>query len=232
METLQNAIRTKGEEIFRLMEAEPPEIFDTGRWAGKLMGLAMADPDLKVRLFRFVDVLPTLADPEQVISHIREYFFDAGSPVPPLLKRLLRGIDSPLTAGIAAGLVRRNIAALARTFIAGGSPEEALPVLERLWRQGSAFTVDILGEAALSEKEAGEYHAAYLRLIRFLAGEMSGWPVHDPRSEETFPRLNISVKVSSLYSRIGPVNYDDSVARVRGEASPPFSCRPPDRGLH
>ncbi len=222
MDNVQDAIREKGLEIFRLMEAGPPEIFDTGRWAGRLMDLAMADPDLKVRLFRFVDVLPALTTPEEVIGHIREYFLDPGSPVHPLMRKLLRGIDSPLTAGIAAELVRRNITAFSHTFIAGESPERALQALEKLWRQGAAFTVDILGEAALSEKEAAGYHARYLELIGYLAGAMADWSPHDAERENTFPRLNISVKVSSLYSRIGPVNYDDSVARVRERLRPLF----------
>ena len=222
MDAQQDAIRKKGLEIFRLMEVGPPEVFDTGRWAGKLMSLAMADTDLKVRLFRFVDVLPTLTTPEQVVSHIREYFLDPDSPVPPLMKRLLRGVASPLTAGLAAGLVRKNIVAFSRTFIAGESPQEALRVLETLWSQGSAFTVDILGEAALSEEEAKGYHAGYIGLIDFLAGVMTGWAAHDAEREKTFPRLNISVKVSSLYSRIGPVNYDDSVARTRERLRPVF----------
>ena len=51
---------------------------------------------------------------------------------------------------------------------------------------------------------------------------MAGWPPHDPEREKTFPRLNISVKVSSLYSRIGPVNYEDSVAQVKERLRPIF----------
>ena len=51
---------------------------------------------------------------------------------------------------------------------------------------------------------------------------MAGWPPHDPGHEKIFPRLNISVKVSSLYSRIGPVNYDDSVARIKERLRPIF----------
>ena len=35
MNFLQDAIRDKGLEIFRLMEAGPPEIFDTHTWSGR-----------------------------------------------------------------------------------------------------------------------------------------------------------------------------------------------------
>lgn len=220
MQSMEDDIRTKGLEIFRLMEAAPPAVFDRKRWAGMLMNLAMADPDLKVRLFRFVDVLPALATPDEIAGHVREYFLEESAHVPPLLARLLAGVESGLTAGIAARLIRRNIVSVSRTFIAGETPEEALPALKRLWREGISFTVDILGEAALSEKEARGYLDLYLSLIGALARETAGWSPHDPERERTFPRLNVSVKVSSLYSRIGPLNYEDSVARLKERLRP------------
>jgi RHH-type proline utilization regulon transcriptional repressor/proline dehydrogenase/delta 1-pyrroline-5-carboxylate dehydrogenase len=220
MDRFQDEVMAKGLEIFRLMEKERPAVFDKRRWAGMLMNAAMTDPELKVRLFRFVDVLPTLNSTELVISHIREYFLDTGSPVPSLIRKLLAGIDSPLTAGIAAGLVKNNIVGFSRIFIAGETPAEAIERLRNLWQQGSAATVDILGEAALSEKEAKRYLDLYLGLISTLAGAMAGWPTHDSSREELFPRLNISVKISSLFSRIGPVNYVESVTQVKERLRP------------
>ncbi|MDE2118010.1 MAG: proline dehydrogenase family protein, partial [Betaproteobacteria bacterium] len=222
MGTVEDEIRAQGQDVFRLMETGLPAVFDRKRWGGMLMNLAMSDPELKVRLFRFVDVLPTLATPEQLVGHIREYFLDEGARIPALLKRLLAGVESGPTAGIAAGLVRRNIVSFSRAFIAGDTPAEALPVLEKLWREGNGMTVDILGEAALSEQEAQRYFDLYLELIATLAREMAGWPTHDLRREQRFPRLNVSVKVSSLFSRIGPVNYEESVAMVKERLRPMF----------
>ena len=66
----------KGLEIFRLMEAEPPAIFDKRRWVGELIDLVMQDPDLKVQLFRFIDVFPTLTTADMVAQHLKEYFPD------------------------------------------------------------------------------------------------------------------------------------------------------------
>src|SRR5512146_1412885 len=94
MATVEDEIRAQGEELFRLIEAGAPAVFDKKRWAGKLMNLAMSDPELKVRIFRFVDVLPTLATPEQIAGHLREYFLDEAPRFPPLLKRLLAGVGS------------------------------------------------------------------------------------------------------------------------------------------
>lgn len=220
MATVEDEIRAQGEELFRLMESGAPAVFDGKRWAGMLMNLAMSDPELKVRIFRFVDVLPALTTPEQLVGHLKEYFLDEASRFPPLLKRLLAGVESGRTAAIAAALVRRNIISFSRTFIAGETPAKALPVLEKLWRAGNGVTVDILGEAALSEQEAHGYFNLYLELIATLAREMASWPTHDVALEQHFPRLNVSVKVSSLFSRIGPVNHEESVAMVKDRLRP------------
>lgn len=215
-------IREQGQEIFRLMNTEPPTVFSRKGWNAILMNLAMSAPELKVQLFRFVDVLPTLATPEQLVSHIREYFLDEAPHVPPLLRGIVAGVESKATAGITAALVRRNIVSFSRNFIAGESAEAALPVLRELWREGSAMTLDVLGEAALSEREAVEYQGRYLDLIATLAREMKSWPAHDAAREQAFPRLNVSVKLSSLFSRVGPLNYDESVAMIKERLRPIF----------
>ena len=175
MGTVEDEIRAQGQEIFRLMDATPPAVFDRKRWGGMLMDFAMSDPDLKVRIFRFVDVLPALATLEEIVAHLREYFLDDAARVPPLFKKLLSGVQSNLTAAIAARLVRRNIISFSRIFIAGETAAEALPALKRLSQEGHGMTVDVLGEAALSEKEARQYLDLYLDLIATLAREMAAW---------------------------------------------------------
>ena len=217
---LERKIVAQGMEIFRLMEAETPSLFDRKWWSGQLMELAMADPELKVRLFRFIDVLPTLTDTHQLTGHIREYFGDAGVKLPGLVKTLLAGADSSLAGGIAANLLKKNIVSFARTFIVGETPRQALSTLCKLRDGGRTFTVDILGEAALSEAEALHYGRLYRDLVAELAGAMAGWPPHHQVHEARFPRLNVSVKLSSLYSRIGPVNHDDSVAVLKERLRP------------
>ena len=44
MATVEGDVRAQGENIFRLMEAGVPSVFDKKRWAGMLMNLAMSDP--------------------------------------------------------------------------------------------------------------------------------------------------------------------------------------------
>lgn len=216
----EERIAATGKEIFRLMAARKPSVFDRKWWSGQLMEIAMADPELKVRLFRFIDVLPTLTNQVQLAEHVREYFLAEGVHLPPLLKTLLAGVESSLTGGVAATLLKKNIVSFAHTFIAGETPREALPALRAIRDEGRSFTVDILGEAALSESEALRYGELYRLLLDELAQAHADWPSPDPAREAHFPALNVSVKLSSLFSRIGPVNTEESVAVLKERLRP------------
>ena len=217
-----NAVVEKGLEIFRLMESEPPAVFDKKFWAGKMMEAAMEQPELKVALFRFIDVLPTLTTTRQLSRHIKEYFLSDESQFSAVTRTLLSGATSGLTVGIASSLIRQNIASFSKNFIVGENPRDAIRTLRKIWKDGRTFTVDLLGEVAVSETEAEMYRDLYLSVVDALAMEMSSWPAQDPEREKHFPRLNISVKISSLYSRIGPLNYEDSVLQVKERLRPIF----------
>ena len=50
------------------------------------MDWAMADERLKVELFRFVDVFPTLRSAAEIDRHLREYFEQPGLQTPRVLR--------------------------------------------------------------------------------------------------------------------------------------------------
>jgi RHH-type proline utilization regulon transcriptional repressor/proline dehydrogenase/delta 1-pyrroline-5-carboxylate dehydrogenase len=208
-DSARDAVIAKGLEIFRRMGADTPALFDRGWWAGRMMERVMRDPSLKVPLFRFVDVLPALDDRRRIAEHAREYFAEGTSPLPWFVNLLPT-----------AALVKRGVSRFSRTFIAGETPRRALKNLRRLWDAGRPFTADLLGEAVVSEAEAERYGDLYLQLADTLSAEVSGWPPPGPRPEPSIPRLHLSVKISSLYSRIGPVNHEDSVREVRRRLLP------------
>jgi RHH-type proline utilization regulon transcriptional repressor/proline dehydrogenase/delta 1-pyrroline-5-carboxylate dehydrogenase len=54
---------------------------------------------------------------------------------------------------------------MAERFIAGTRVEEVMQSVSKLRRKGLAFTLDLLGEAVISEPEADAYQQAYLDLI-------------------------------------------------------------------
>src|SRR5436853_1823997 len=144
-----------------LAESEPREPFVlTPEWLQeRLLQWATADPDFRVKLLRFVDVLPTLRTPAAVADHIRQYF---RGDAPPFVHLGAGLAGQPVFRPVVSQVVRQGVYSMAHRFIAGESPAAAVPRLRELSRQGVAYTVDLLGEATLSEVEANAYLERYL----------------------------------------------------------------------
>ena len=67
--------------------------------------------------------------------------------------------------------------------------------------------------------------ATYLDLLDGLAAEAASWPprpVVDEAPWGPLPRVNLSLKITSLYSQIDPVDFDGSVAAVKDRLRPIF----------
>src|SRR5687767_8892402 len=168
-------------------------------WSDKLMDWSMKDEAFKVQLFRFVDAYPMLTTPEAVHDHLVDYLTQPGVTPPP-------GLGIGLKAGgVAKGMLARTmsgqITGMAEKFIAGTDAESAVPKLRKLWDRGMAFSVDLLGEACISDKEADEYQAKYLDLVDNLPKWVNDWPANPILESDhlgTVPRINVSIKVSSL----------------------------------
>src|SRR5262245_7271128 len=176
---IDSEIMRLGEELWSRIQGQVPGVFDKGYWQGKILEWAMRDPSFKVDMFRFVDVLPMLVETEQVSQHVREYLLKPGRELPTLVGAALKMASGGLAAGLAARTIRSNVTSLAERFIVGHDARGALPVLRKLYDEGFAFTVDLLGEAVLSESEADAYAARYLDLIDNLCTEVSRWPAND-----------------------------------------------------
>src|SRR5260221_5923971 len=189
--SLQPKIEARGLEIFARMNGQKPGVFRN--ITGRLMDWSMRNEPLKMQLFRFVDVLPTLSSPGEIARHAQEYLggVTAGLPAP-----VLWGVRvSPKMPCLAAFAARKGVAQMARTFILARNGIEAVPALRKMRRLPLAFTMDILGETAVSELEAGQYQVRYLELIEKLAQVAANWPAveqidRDDRGD--IPRVNIS----------------------------------------
>ncbi len=219
---LQSAIRDWGERIFALMDAaEPPSLFSKKGFYGTLMDWAMRDEHFKTQLFRFVDVLPTLASSGEVARHLKEYLGEDQVQLSPALRLALKaagGASWFLGAG-----VRSQVAGMARQFMLGNDEKEIASTLRRLHEQDIAFTVDVLGEAVVSELEADQYAQRYLDLMAFLGRELARWP-HPCKSNDSprghLPPLNVSVKLSALYSQVHPADPDTAVEKISARLRP------------
>jgi RHH-type proline utilization regulon transcriptional repressor/proline dehydrogenase/delta 1-pyrroline-5-carboxylate dehydrogenase len=220
---LQNAIVARGKEIFSHMEqaGSKDSIFNKDWWYGRIMDWSMKDPDFKVQMFRFVDVLPYLNSSDEVARHLKEYFSGDGRDMPSVLSwGLGLGTFAP---GLMAAAIRKNVTQMARMFITGSNPEEAFSNLEKMRKNDIAFTVDILGEAAVSETEAWHYQKRYLELLEALAKRARDWDEIsqiDRDREGPVPKVNISVKASSLYSQLDPMDSEGSIEAVAEKLRP------------
>ncbi len=208
------------------MKGQTPGLFDKAWWSGQVLEWAMRDPGFKTEMFRFVDVFPVLQTPEEVARHIQEYLLRPGVNVPAVIKVALKGAGlGRLATKVAAGQIAKNLEGMARTFIAGVDASSAMPALTDLRGQGQAFTVDLLGEATVSEAEADAYAAKYEALIRGLAAQTAGWapdPELDADDRGPIPRINVSVKVSAMYSQLDPAAFEASLEPAAARLVPLF----------
>ena len=190
-------------------------------WDDKLMEWAMGDEALKVQAFRFVDVLPTLRTHASVTRHLKEYFTDVSRLPAPARLALERGPGTMVGKALAVG-ARWNARQMAERFIAGETVPQVLDTVRKLRREGFAFTLDLLGEAVVSDAEADRYQRQYLDLIAGLSDTVNQWPENEPTDTDhvgPIPRVNVSLKLSALFPRFNPADpagtYEGVAQRLR-----------------
>lgn len=204
-----------GRDIFRRVNSSKVSFFDRSFWSNKLMDLGMKDPNLKVQLFRFVDVLPTLKTEEQLSRHINEYFSGFEGEFSSLIQSLSKlGTGSFIGRFASSIAVKSGVVQMAKTFIAGENIKEVIQKIKELRKKQMTFTVDILGEAVLSESEASYYQKLYMDLISEISKESKNWnqiKQTDTSPDGEIPKVNVSVKLSSLYSQADSLNFEESL---------------------
>jgi proline dehydrogenase len=188
----------------------------------KAMELASRDAELKAALFRLVDVTPATRSLDDLARHLSEYLEDVDERPPSLDVAMRMAGNAPgrraLGAAAAAG-VRR----MGHRFIVGATPKDAIPTLRRLWNDGIESSVDLLGEATVTQEEADRYAARCADALDVLAGAYAGFP--------GTPQANLSVKVSALTPLLRPdapeIGRDDAAGRLR-----PLLAQARERGAH
>jgi RHH-type transcriptional regulator, proline utilization regulon repressor / proline dehydrogenase / delta 1-pyrroline-5-carboxylate dehydrogenase len=221
MSALQAATERRGQRIFELVDQHPESIFSKAGFYQKMMAFSMRDEAFKVQMFRFVDVLASLRRSSDIIVHLREYFHGMDGFVP-MLQTGLRaaGIFPWLTAFI----LRRNVSGMARQFIAGKDGADVMKTLRRKRKENIGFTVDLLGEAVVSETEADEYAARAMELLGTLSRETRGWIDPLGKNAELFPVVNLSLKISAFYSQMDPAAPEEAIEHLAPKLRPILRC--------
>jgi len=185
-------------------------------WENRVMALSLADPDLKVQLFRFVDVLPMLHGPRDIRRHLVEYISESRKwswmgHIPSFIP----------TWGFLGEFVRwitkLSASRMARKFIVGSTRKETISRVIGLRQQGFAHTLDVLGESTLTQSEANGSFEEYLLLIRDISDAMGKLPANPLLDRDAFgsiPKANVSIKVSALTPTFDPVDPEGTIASV------------------
>lgn len=226
-EEFETRVKQTGLYLYKMIEGESPSVFRKDFWAGKVMDWCMSNEAFKLQMFRFVDVFPYLTRSESVARHLQEYFCNPDEDFPASLQWGLNKLSpSSIAAKVVAKTISANITGMARQFIVGVDARDALPALKKMRKEGMAFTTDLLGEAVVSEKEAGEYFERYMDLFKILSAEQHRWqPLGGGKGELDWghsPKVNISIKPSAMYSQMDPKSFEHSIARAKERLRPIF----------
>lgn len=211
---LEDEILSFGSEIFAELDRSQHSSFSKHYISGQAMEWAMRHPEFKVNLFRLVDVLPALRSSRAIAEHVSEYL---GQSAPEIHKVFSWGVSVPpssLRAKLLGPIVRRSVREMAGLFIAGETPSQAFSAIQKARKAGFACTVDLLGEYSVSEAESLAYLNRYLEVLsvfhdrRKQADSLA--PLRPNHPGELTP-INLSVKLSALYSQCSPLNWKRSV---------------------
>jgi proline dehydrogenase len=199
----------------------------------RAMELASQDAELRAALFRFVDVTPACRSLDDLARHLTGYLEEVDDRPPPIEAAMRMSGTKPGRAALGAAAAA-GVRHMAHRFIVGESPKAALKPIRHLWDHGAAVSLDLLGEATVTEAEADRYAARCLDALETLAEAAPSWPerpVLEGDSLGALPRVNLSVKVSALTPLLRPeapeVGREDAARRMR-----PLLVRARELGAH
>lgn len=214
---------TKTQEIARKLLAATREnrsffaqMRDQMRWDDRLLGWAMSNPGLRVQMFRLIDCLPALHSNAEILRHMQEYLGDESVELPKALKDLLN-VSNPLAGNIAATTFKTAVETLAHKYISGENIKQVLKTLEGLRRDRMTYTVDLLGEAVITESEAQSYLNRYMDLMQQLTEAGKSWSrvtQLDEADGQELPKAQVSVKLTAFYSQFDPLDAKGSEEQV------------------
>jgi proline dehydrogenase len=199
----------------------------------RAMELASQDAELRAALFRFVDVTPACRSLDDLARHLTGYLEEVDERPPPIAAAMRMSGTKPGRAALGAAAAA-GVRHMAHRFIVGETPKAALKAIRHLWDNGAAVSLDLLGEATVTQAEADRYAARCLDALETLGAAAPDWParpVLEADSIGPLPRVNLSVKVSALTPLLRPeapeIGREDAARRMR-----PLLVRAKELGAH
>ncbi len=192
----------------------------------KLIGLVMANPVLRVKLFRLTEAFPAMQGPSDTLDHIVEYLGDDATPA--WMRTPVRlAAKLPFAAYLAHRIARIAIGRMAHQFIAGTDASDAAPKVRKLWDRGIGVIVDALGEKTITDREADVYADRVLELVTGLGAEATIWPSQPSLEQDhhgPVPRVAIAIKPTALSAKFSPLTAETGIAQVAARLRPVLSA--------
>jgi len=218
---VEKAILEYGSQFLDIARSKTAGILSAQFWSDKLMDWAMKDEAFKIQFFRFVDTYPVLKTPDQIHDHLVDFMNQPGVSPPPGMDLMTKA--GGLAKGVFTNRMTKQITSMAQKFIIGSDAASAVPDLRTMWKHNIAFTVDLLGEACVSQRVADSYQAKYLDLVENLPSRVADFPANTRLETDhigPIPRVNVSIKITSLYWDVDPINTRGSIAAIMERLGP------------
>src|SRR3954470_3933201 len=187
----------------------------------KAMELSSQDAELRAALFRFVDVTPACRSLDDLGRHLSSYL-EGVEEKPPPMRAAMRMAESRAGRTALGAAAAAGVRHMAHRFIVGATPEAAAGDLRSMWKDGIASSLDLLGEATLTQDEGGPHAGRCADALRSLARTVEGLRERERLERDSIgrlPRANLSVKVSALTPLMRPeapeLGRDDAARRLR-----------------
>jgi proline dehydrogenase len=151
-------------------------------------------------------VVPACRSLDDLARHLTGFLGEVEEPPPPVAVAMRMGNSRAGRTALGAAAAT-GVRHMAHRFIVGESPRAALGTLRDLWRGGIASSVDLLGEATVTQSEAQRYAERCDDALATIAGAARDWPERPALERDgagALPRANLSVKVSALTPLLRP----------------------------
>lgn len=165
----------------------------------------LTHPHDKVLLSRMIDQSFRSHDPKRVADQISSLMKEEGVPeffsrVEKLLIQMFIGVGKHFSSLAVPKLIEQMRSSSSRAIIPG-EPDELRAHLHKRKGQGIRMNINHLGEAVLGENEAAHRKATYIK------------DMEDPDVEY------ISIKISTIYSQISSLAFEETVATLKDRLS-------------
>ena len=193
MQNVEEMTQSLGRDLYEAVQRTTPTFGSSYWWKEKAMMWFAGDEEVRTQLLRFVDVYPVLRSAKDKKVHLQEYLFQGVSHPPFLFKLGGAMCRFDPTAGLVMAVADLGIRIMAKYFVVGPKPAEVSRAIAGLQKEGASYTLDVLGEAVLSDAEADKHMEKYIGFVEQLAA-LGCKPI------------NLSVKLSGLCAQFDPLN--------------------------